>query len=70
MSDERLERLEWAVAEIADALYRDSRVVRRSPLLCEFVNANRERVRAREAVVVEQQRAARLAAREAAEAPR
>jgi hypothetical protein len=62
------ERTDRDLAEIANALWQDSRLVRSSPSLAERVNAHRARVRAQEEAQVAALHAKRLAARIAQDA--
>jgi hypothetical protein len=50
--DDRYDRLELAVAELASVLAHDSFIVRQSPLLCAFANEHRSRERSKEAQLV------------------
>lgn len=66
---ERLERIELAIAALADALWGTSPAVRSSEVLVSFTNEERERRRARDAVLLSEQRAReadKLARRQAA----
>jgi hypothetical protein len=56
--EERLERLERGLAEIADAAWSMSPPLRNSKVVASFVNENRARLQAEEAAILAAQRAA------------